>query len=343
MGLRYAVTGSEGQLGCCLVRGFERASSDPMDEDLLVAACSHRDLDIGDAAAVARVFEGFDRLDGGPPDVLVNAAAYNAVDRCESDGLDIARRVNAEGPGLLAAACERSGTRLVHVSSDYVLAGVLAGALAGDSATPLPETAPPAPASAYGRSKLEGERNVRRESPAALIVRTSWVFGPGRNFPGAILRQARLRRSGEADGPLTVVDDQLGCPTYAADLASGIRGLVRATGTDPSHSGIYHLCNALPDDLAPGEATSWWDFARAILDRQGYADLEIARAATSDLNLAAARPRYSVLACGRAAALGVKMRPWPDALDDYLASADLWTTLELTDGAYWADRPRAET
>jgi dTDP-4-dehydrorhamnose reductase len=342
MGLRYAVTGSEGQLGRCLVRGFGQASADPAKADRLVAAFSHRDLDIGDAEAVASRFQGFDSLEGGRPDVLVNAAAYNAVDRCESDGRDAARRVNAEGPGLLAAACERSGMRLVHVSSDYVLAG--GGAvLAGDGVTPLPETASPTPASAYGRSKAEGEQNVQRESSAALIVRTSWVYGPGRNFPGAILRQARLRRSGEEDGPLTVVDDQLGCPTYAADLAGGIRNLVRATGTDSRHAGIYHLCNALPGELAPGEATSWWDFARAILDRQGYADLEIARGATADLKLAAPRPRYSVLACGRAAALGVKMRPWPDALDDYLASPDLRATLEMTDAAYWADRPSGET
>ena len=335
MGLRYAVTGSEGQLGRCLVRSFDRTAPEKAAGDLLVAAFSHRDLDISDAGSVARKFDELARKQGGRPDVLVNAAAYNAVDRCESEGRDLARRVNEDGPGLLAAACERSGTRLVHVSSDYVLAG--------DRATPLTETAPPAPTSAYGRSKLAGEQNVERESPGALIVRTSWVFGPGRNFLGAILRQARLRRCGEIAGPMTVVTDQFGCPTYAADLAGGIRALAKVTGSSADRGGVYHLCNALPPEAVAGEVTSWWDFARAILDRQGYADLEIVRGASLDLKLPAPRPRYSLLGCERAAALGVKMRPWPEALDDFLASPDLRTTLELTDSAYWADRVRGES
>jgi len=148
---------------------------------------------------------------------------------------------------------------------------------------------------------------VLEADPEALVVRTSWVFGPGRNFVGAILRQARLRRSGEARGPLSVVDDQRGCPTYAADLAEGLCAL-RAAGAQ----GLYHLCNAGP--------ITWWDFARAILDETGHGDLQIERARTADLSLPAPRPAYSVLDCSRAAALGVRLRGWREALIDYLAS-----------------------
>lgn len=332
MGLRYVVTGSEGQLGRCLVRSFARPSAGGASDDRLLAAFAHRELDIADPAAVSRAFGELEQLDGGPPDVVVNAAAYNAVDRCESEGREQAERVNTAGPGLLAAACERIGARLVHVSTDYVLVGV--------DATPLVETAEPAPTGAYGRSKLGGETRVREESREALIVRTSWLFGPGKNFVGAILRQVRLRREGRVEGPLRVVCDQFGCPTYAADLAGGIRALAAATRSRAGQGGVYHLSNSLPHDQPPGEATSWWDFARAILDRQGHADLEIVRARTEELDLAAPRPRYSLLECGRAAALGVKMRTWPEALDDYLASPDLELTLKLTDAEYGSGRPQ---
>ena len=115
--------------------------------------------------------------------------------------------------------------------------------------------------------------------PDSLIARTSWVFGPGRNFVVAILRQANLRRTGEVEGPLSVVDDQQGCPTYAADLAQGLRELVAARA-----SGLFHLANE--------GATTWWGFARAILDETGYDDLVIERGQTAVLNLPAPRPAF---------------------------------------------------
>ena len=156
-------------------------------------------------------------------------------------------------------------------------------------------------------------------------MRTSWVFGPGKNFVGAILGQGRRRRTGEAEGPLRVVDDQRGCPTYAADLAEAIRTLVGASAP----GGIYHWQNAPdPNDLG---APTWWDFARAVLDGGGYADLEIDRIATEDIALPALRPAYSVLGCERAEAHGACRRSWRDALAAYLASPDLQTTLEMSD------------
>ena len=309
MGLHYAVTGCHGQLGRCLVR----ALSDPEVPDRLVESLSHAELDIADRAAVARAFDGFA---GGAPDVLVNAAAYNQVDRCESEGAEAAMRTNGEGPGVLASVCAEAGTRLVHVSTDYVFSG--------DGDSPVREDASPAPRTAYGRSKLEGEQQVLGVASDAMIVRTSWVFGPGKNFVGAILRQGQLRRSGELQGPLRVVDDQRGCPTYAADLAEAIRVLAAASAP----GGIYHWQNAA--DPGDPDAPTWWDFARAILDAAGYADLEIDRVATKDIAAPAPRPAYSVLSCERAEAHGAQRRSWREALVAYLGSSDLRVTLEAS-------------
>ena len=320
MGLRYVVTGSRGQLGRCLVRALERGRA-PAGARLL-AAFSHDELDVSDADAVARALSA---LPGAAPDLLVNAAAYNRVDACEEEGAADAQRINSLAPGILARACETLGTRLVHVSTDYVFPG---GADA-----PIPEDAIPGPRTAYGRTKLLGERAVAEVSRRALVVRTSWVFGPGLNFIGAILRQARLRRSGEVSGPLRVVDDQRGFPTYSDDLAMGILGLCAALGEGPGASerpgGVYHLCNG-PDPGDPGPI-SWWDFARALLDLQGYDAIEIDRISTADSGARAPRPAYSVMGCEKAAGFGVRLRSWRDALDAYLASDDLATTLELQD------------
>ncbi len=306
MARRFIVLGSRGQLGQCLTR---RISAGPRQE--LVGAYSHADLDIADRKAVASLFDGLaagrlpERSEpggvlDGVPDVLVNAAAFTAVDACETQW-DESFRVNALAPESLAEACHASGVKLVHVSTDYVFDG--------EASVPYAEDAPTAPRTAYGRGKLEAERRVLQAAPESLVVRTSWVFGPGKNFVQAILNQARLRRSGEVTGPLRVVDDQAGCPTYADDLAEGILALV-----DADAEGIYHLSNSQP--------ATWWDFAREILDQTGHADLTIDRSKTADLDLPAHRPASSLLDCSRAAALGVSMRPWPEGLRAYLESTE---------------------
>ena len=311
MSLRCAVTGSGGQLGRCLVRRLEEGVG-----GRLAAAYSHAELDIADEEAALRALGG---LSGGPPEVLLNAAAYNAVDACEDEGAADARAINARAPGGLARVCESLGTRLVHVSTDYVFPG--------DAKSPIPEDAAVGPRTAYGRSKLDGEQAVALASPRALIVRTSWVFGPGRNFVGAILRQGRLRRCGEAQGPLRVVDDQRGYPTYADDLAEGLLALSAALPA--GEGGVFHLSNG-PDAADDAEIT-WWDFARAVLDAQGFGDLEIDRIATAESGARAPRPAYSVLSCEKAAALGVRLRSWREALAAFFRSPDLATTRELSD------------
>jgi len=293
--VRFVVTGCSGQLGACLV---ERLATDA--DARCVGAYDHAGLDVADPEAVRGIFDG---LPGGPPDVLVNAAAFTAVDRCESEW-ECALAVNGTGPGYLAEACRAVGTRLIHVSTDYVFAG--------EATTPYVETTEVAPVTAYGRSKAEGERRVLETLPDALVVRTSWVFGPGWNFVAAILRQANLRRSGEVSGPLQVVDDQLGCPTYAADLAEGLIALSRAASRSESVRGLYHLSNA--------GAITWWDFAREILDVSGFAALQIDRIKSDQLELPARRPLYSVLDCARAGALGIRLRDWKLALAAYLAT-----------------------
>jgi len=289
---RWVVTGCRGQLGHALLA---QLGADPRCE--VDAAVDLPEVDVANPQAVRRLIDGLPVA----PDVLVNAAAFTQVDRCEREP-DVAHRANAVAPGVLAEACQRVGTLLVHVSTDYVFAG--------DASRGYTEADAPAPRSVYGRTKLEGEARVQAGCDDFLLVRTSWVFGHGRNFLGAILGQAAAHQRGEASGPLRVVADQHGRPTYAEDLAEGIRGLLEAGGR-----GLYHLAGG-------GDVATWWDLARACLDRSGFQDLQVLRIRTEDLDLDAPRPAWSVLDCSKAEALGIGLRSWRDALHAYLESND---------------------
>jgi dTDP-4-dehydrorhamnose reductase len=261
-----------------------------------VHAPSHAELDVA-VEADLRAYLG--EL-GSPPEVVYNAAGFTHVDRCEREP-EAAAAGNARGPALLATLCRELGAKLVHVSTDYVFPG--------EGTRPYVEDDPVGPLSTYGRTKLLGERHVLETDPTALVVRTSWVFGRGRNFLAAILDQARKRRSGEAAGPLRVVADQTGRPTYAPDLAVALHALVAAEAR-----GLYH---AAGDGIA-----TWWELARFCLDECGFADIEIEKIRTSELDLPAPRPAWSVLDCGKARELGVEMRSWQDAVREYLNSED---------------------
>jgi dTDP-4-dehydrorhamnose reductase len=260
----------------------------------IVAAVDLPEVDVADPRAVKALLAS----GGSPVDYVVNAAAFTQVDRCERE-LENAHRANAVAPGVLAEACAAVGSQLVHVSTDYVFAG--------DGKAPYREQDEPAPRSVYGRTKLAGEQRVRAVSDDFLVVRTSWVFGEGRNFIAAILSQGRARRDGSASGPLTVVDDQHGRPTYAEDLAGAIVALLEREAR-----GLYHVANA-------GVAT-WWDLARVTLDLAGFSELAIDRIRTEDLDVAAPRPLWSVLDCSRAEAIGARLRSWQNAVRAYLAS-----------------------
>ena len=263
-------------------------------EGIPFVALAHSELDIADRAAVATALAGLDPA----ADVVVNAAGFTHVDRCEREP-ELALRGNATGPAVLAESCRSAHARLVHVSTDYVFAG--------NATRPYVENDPTGPVSAYGRTKLAGEHSVLGASDAFLVVRTSWVFGRGRNFIASVLEQARRRRAGDATGPLRVVDDQTGRPTWAVDLAAGILELLEADAR-----GLYHMAN-------DGTAT-WWDLARFCLDEAGFGDLVVERIRTGDLDLPAPRPAWSVLDCSKALALGVRMRSWKDAVRAYLRS-----------------------
>ncbi len=276
----FLVTGGAGQLGHALQRALAARGE-------TYAAPAHAELDVCDPAQVARAF---DRL---APRVVVNCAALTKVDTCEREPA-LAQRANADAVALLARACEDSGATLVQLSTDYVFAG--------DGQRPHREEDPPAPRSVYGRTKLAGEV-AALGAPGALVVRTSWVYGRGRNFPLAILAQAREGK------PLRVVADQRGRPTYAADLADGLLRLLEAGAT-----GRVNFAN-------DGEAT-WLELARAVLDSCGFSDRPIQPLTTEELGLPAPRPRYSVLDLGKAKGLGVAPRDWRAALAAYLASPD---------------------
>jgi dTDP-4-dehydrorhamnose reductase len=292
MTTRWLIAGSRGQLGHAL---GQHLAADPSCE--IAAAVDLPEVDVADAGAIERLFEGFGSQ---PPDVVVNAAAFTHVDRCEREP-EAAHRGNALAPALLAEACAKRGIRLAHVSTDYVFPG--------DAKTPYTETDEPAPRSAYGRTKLEGEQRVAAVSRDFLIVRTSWVFGRGRNFIAAILAQAEKRRASGSSEPLRVVADQFGRPTYAYDLAEGILGLL-ACGA----GGLYHMANR--------DVASWWDLARATLDEAGYPELNIDRIRSEELDVDAPRPLWSVLDSSKAEAKGVTLRHWRDALRAFLQSAE---------------------
>lgn len=297
--LRVGVLGAAGQLGRSLVRCIDAA------DDLELAFAATRDqIDLAD---FDRIGAWLDSQAAKRPEVVINAAAYTKVDACESEK-ELAYRVNAMAPAEWARQLMERNIHFIHVSTDYVFPG--------DGTKPYDEGDATEPKTVYGSSKRAGEVAVLGTDPSALVVRTSWVFGPGRNFVIAILDQAARRRSGELEGPLRVVDDQRGAPTYAADLAEALLTLSRIGRLSGEHvRGLLHLSNA-------GE-TTWFGFARAILDGAGYADLEIDPVATSAFKTAAARPAFSLLSCERAESLGVTLRAWNEALIDYLSGGDV--------------------
>ena len=296
--LRVGVLGAKGQLGRCLVRAIHDS------EDLELAfAATRAEIDLCD---VDRIGSWLGEIESRSPEVVVNAAAYTQVDACESEA-ERAYETNALAPAEWARQLSRRGIRFIHVSTDYVFPG--------DGDQPYREDDPTEPRTVYGASKRAGEIAVLGTDPSALVVRTSWVFGPGRNFVVAILEQAARRRSGELEGPLRVVDDQHGAPTSAADLADALLEIARrGHRAAPPIRGLLHLRNA-------GE-TTWFGFAREILDQAGYREIDIEPVPTSAFETAASRPAYSLLSCERAEALGIELRDWKEALASYLTSPD---------------------
>ena len=239
------------------------------------------------------------------PDVIVNAAAYTAVDRAESEP-DLARRVNAEAPAVLAREAAAGGAWLVHYSSDYVFDG------SGD--TPRDEDAPTGPLSVYGRTKLEAEEAIRASGARHLVLRTSWVYGRrGGNFARTMLRLAAERDR------LAVIDDQVGAPTGADLIADVSAHAIRAVAAGAAPGGTYHL-------VAAGE-TSWHGYACRVIEaaRAAGSPVKVARDAiaavpTSAFPTAAERPKNSRLDTARLRrTFGLTLPPWQTGVDRLLA------------------------
>jgi dTDP-4-dehydrorhamnose reductase len=281
---RLLVVGARGQLGTDLLAAAQAAG-------IPVLGVGSRELDITDQQSVQRTlgYVAAGAAAAGQRAVVINAAAYTAVDDAETDR-DAAFAVNADGPGNLAIAAERLGLGLIHLSTDYVFPG--------DGTEPYRPTDPTGPRSVYGASKLAGELRVRQACPDALVVRTAWVWGStGGNFVKTIARLAATRPT------LSVVDDQRGTPSYTVDLAAGLLDLA---GSD-TPGGVLHLTNA-------GE-TTWFGFARAILEELGEDPERVRPTTTAEFPRPAPRPAYSVLSGEEWAAAGLApLRPWRDAL-----------------------------
>ena len=279
--------GAGGQLGTDLRRTLPAAALVPF---------TRADLDITDRDAVERV------LDAHAPAWVINTAAFHRVDDIELKDAQLAFAVNEVAAGHLARACARRGARLLHLSTDYVFGG----GRHSEPRRPYAEDSPPFPLSVYGESKLAGERLIQEASSTHLVVRSSGLYGvagsagKGGNFVETMLR---LARKGER---IKVVHDQVLAPTYTADLAEAIARLVAARPP----GGIYHLTNA--------GACSWFEFAGRIFELCKLAP-DLAPTTSAEYKAPASRPPYSVLANTRAAALGLPpLRPWPEALEDYL-------------------------
>ena len=278
--MRLLVTGAAGMLGRDVVAAAEDAGHE-------VAALARADLDITDADAVRAAVQA------ARPDAVINCAAWTDVDGAEADEAG-ATAVNGAGAGNVARAAHEADALVVHVSTDYVFDG--------EASEPYPESAPTAPGSAYGRSKLTGEHAVAAATQQAAIVRSSWLFGPhGRNFVDT------MRRLGAERDELAVVDDQIGCPTYTGHLGPALVEIAERGTT-----GVLHV--------AGGGRCSWRDLAVATFEETGL-QVRVRPQSTADLGRPAPRPAFSALATTRGDA--PVLPPWREGLRAHLARLEV--------------------
>ncbi len=290
--MRLIITGAKGQVGLELCRRARLAGHQLLAWDV-------DELDITDGAAVEQA------LSTSKANVVINAAAYTAVDKAEQEPAQ-ALAINRDGPTHLAAACAQLNIPLFHISTDYVFDGA--------KPTPYTENDPPSPLGVYGESKYAGDVAISKLLSRHLILRVSWVFGiEGQNFVKTILHLARERQE------LRVVADQYGCPTFAGDIADVLLQLTnRITEMDAHQTwGLYHYCGA--------PATTWHEFASAIIAQaRNYESLAVRTVtaiATADYPTLARRPANSVLDCSQIkTCFGVESPPWSTGLKSMVDS-----------------------
>ena len=278
------VLGGHGQLGTELVLQARAAN-------LSLTAAGHNEVDVADPKTIARAIARY------RPSLIVNAAAYNNVDKAETQQA-AAIRANSLGPSVVAASAKRAGLPMVHISTDYVFDGTKCGAYV--------ESDPTAPLGVYGRTKAAGEAAVRSALPRHVILRTSWLYGEfGHNFLKTMLRLARERDE------LRVVADQRGCPTSTRDLADAILAVAPRMTAREAIWGTYHFAGT--------GATTWHGFASRIVAAQAPLTgrrPHIVPITTAEFLTRARRPANSELDCGLfAATFGFRGRPWTDEAD----------------------------
>jgi dTDP-4-dehydrorhamnose reductase len=254
------------------------------------------ELDVTNGAALRRA------ILEARPEVIVNATAYTAVDKAESDR-EAAFAVNAAAPEVMGAAANEAGAAVIHVSTDYVFDG--------RAARPYREDDPTGPQGVYGASKLAGEQALAARCARHVILRTSWLYGSsGNNFLRSMLRLGAERES------LAIVDDQTGCPTAVGDLAEAIMAVLEKLSGGAGEWGLFHYCGG-------GAPCSWYGFAEEIFRQAaayGYPAPQLRRTTTAAFGAPAPRPAYSVLDCSRiAAAYGVRRRDWREAVGQVLS------------------------
>ncbi len=284
--MRILITGAYGQLGSELKVQSENF---PTWEFLFTDVDS---LDITSEAAVQHYFAG------NNVDMVINCAAYTAVDKAESD-IETASNVNALAPAILAKYSKLSGAKIIHISTDYVFAG--------NACRPYEEINEVDPQGVYGETKLIGEKYCRRENPNSIIIRTSWLYSSfGNNFVKTMLRLGSEREK------INVVFDQIGTPTYAADLAGVILSIIQISEkqTDKFISGIYHYSNE--------GVASWYDFAKAIFEISGV-NCQVLPVLSDQFPTSAKRPNYSVLNKAKIRnSFGIEIPYWRDSLRECL-------------------------
>jgi dTDP-4-dehydrorhamnose reductase len=285
--IRIAVIGREGQVARALAEAGPALNAE-------IIQLSRPELDLSRPATVGPA------LNAAAPDIVVNAAAYTAVDQAEREP-ELAAAVNERGAGLVAEASKALGVPVIHLSTDYVFGGNKTNAYVEEDSV--------APATTYGASKLAGERAVAAATGQHVILRTAWVYAPyGKNFVRTMLALAESRDE------VRVVADQIGCPTYAPDIAVAIVGIAQTLLSDPSDPllrGIFHLAGS-------GE-TSWAGFASAIfafLAAKGRRKPALIPITSADYPTPARRPANSRLSCAKLARVyGIELPSWRDSLE----------------------------
>jgi dTDP-4-dehydrorhamnose reductase len=284
---RILVIGAKGMLGRDLVEVLRRSFAGK-SPDCEILGWDLEEIDIREEAGTVS------KIESVRPDIIVNLAAYTDVDGCETQ-MEKAHLVNAKGMKHVALGGKRCGAKVVYLSTDYVFDG--------KKREPYLEDDLPNPLSVYGYSKWVGERYLQSLVEDHLIIRTQWLYGRyGKNFVGSILRQAAEKKA------LSVVNDQVGSPTYTVDLSTAIASLI-----EHDSRGTFHVVNQ--------GSTTWYGFAEAILECSEIGGVSLTPISTKELGRPAARPPYSVLNAEKLRKkTGMSLRPWGEALRDYLST-----------------------